>query len=308
MIQHLRAQGWQVRALARSPQAQARVAALGAQPVPGDLADAASLRRAVSGCDAVVHAAAVFKLWGDPREFEQANVQGTRDLLAAAAASPTVGRFVQVGAAAVVMGDVEPMLRANENLPRQERSWAPYSASKARAEAEVLAANAPGRFETMVIRPPMVWGRGMPTLDHMVDTVRAGQFRWVGDGSQSMSTAHVGNVCHAVALALDRGTGGQAYFVSDGQDGTLRGVLSALLRSRGVEPPKASAPLPVAWAMARVMEWAWRRFDRAGEPPITRQMLRLIGVPFTVDIAKAERELGYRPVVSWEQGLAAMRT
>ena len=148
----------------------------------------------------------------------------------------------------------------------------------------------------------------MPTLDAMVDNVRAGQFRWVGDGTQPMSTAHVLNVCHAVALALERGAGGRAYFVSDGQDGTLKGVISALLRTRGVEPPRASAPLPIAWGMAAVMEWAWRRFGRAGEPPITRQMLRLIGAPFTLDITKAERELDYRPIVSWEQGLAAMRT
>lgn len=307
MIQHLKAQGWKVRALARTPQAERRVMALGAQAVAGDLEDPTALREALVGCDAVMHGAAVFKLWGTPEEFERANVRGTQNLLGAASAAQTVRRFVQVGAAAVVMGDMEPMLRATETLPRQERPWAPYSASKARAEALVLAANSPGRFETVVIRPPMIWGRGMPTLDHMVDNVRAGQFRWVGDGSQAMSTAHVDNVCHAAALALERGTGGEAYFVSDGRDGTLKEVISALLRTRGVEPPRASAPLAMAWTMARVMEWAWRRFDRAGEPPITRQMLRLIGAPFTVDTAKAERELGYRPVVSWEQGLSAMR-
>lgn len=114
------------------------------------------------------------------------------------------------------------------------------------------------------------------------------------------------NVCHAAALALTRGSGGQAYFVSDGRDSNLREVISTLLRTHGIEPPKASVPLPVAWVLAGAMEWAWRVFDRSGEPPITRQMLRLIGQPFTVDISKAEQELGYQPVVSWEQGVAAM--
>ena len=306
LIQHMKALGWHVRALARSPQAERRVASLGAEAVPGDLDDLTALKQAVQGCEAVLHVAAVFKLWGTREEFEHANVDGTRNLLAAAAAS-TVKRFVQVGAAAVVMGDMQPMLGATESLPRQEREWAPYSASKAQAETLVLAANVPGRFETIVLRPPMIWGRGMPTLDHMIDNVRAGQFRWVGDGSQAMSTAHVDNVCHAAALALVRGHGGEAYFVSDGRDGTLREVISALLRMRGVEPPKTSAPLPVAWMLARVMEWVWRTFRRAGEPPITRQMLRLIGQPFTVDITKAKRDLGYSPVVTWEQGLTAMR-
>jgi nucleoside-diphosphate-sugar epimerase len=308
LIHLMKSNGWEVRALARSPDAERRVAELGAQPVRGGLDDLSALKPAMEGCLAVIHVAALFKLWGKPEEFERSNVDGTRNLLRAAADAGTVRRFVQVGAAAVVMGDMEPMLRVNECLPLQERDWAPYSASKARAETLVLGANNPGKLETMVVRPPMIWGRGMPTLDHMVENVRAGQFRWVGDGSQAMSTAHVNNVCHAAALALERGIGGEAYFVSDGRDSTLREVISALLRTRGIEPPKATVPLPMAWTMARAMEWAWRTFRRPGEPPITRQMLRLIGQPFTTDISKAQHILGYRPVTSWEQGLAEMRS
>lgn len=254
----------------------------------------------------VFHVAAHFKLWGDPGEFQRSNVDGTAALLQAARHA-SVRRFVQLGAAAVVMGDMEPMLRANETLPRQERRWAPYSGSKARSESLVLGANRPGVFETVVVRPPMIWGTGMPTLDHMIDTVKAGQFRWVGDGTQAMSTAHVDNVCHALELAVQKGRGGEAYFVSDGADSTLKEVISGLLQTKGIAPPRASAPLPVAWIMAGAMEWAWRTFSRPGEPPITRQMLRLIGAPFTVDIGKARRELGYTPVVTREHGLQAMR-
>ncbi|EYC50743.1 NAD-dependent epimerase [Hylemonella gracilis str. Niagara R] len=306
LIERLVAQGWQVRALARSEEAMGIVGRHGAQAVRGSLDDLPSLTAAVAGCNAVIHVAALFKLWGEADEFERSNVQGTANLLQAAAAA-SVQRFVQVGAAAVVMGDMAPMLRVDESLPRQERAWAPYSASKARSEALVIGANRPGVFETVVVRPPMIWGAGMPTLDHMIDTVRAGQFRWVGDGSQAMSTVHVDNVCHAVELALAKGRGGETYFVSDGADTTLKSFLSSLMQTRGVEPPRASAPLRMAWIMATVMEWAWRTFSRPGEPPITRQMLRLIGQPFTVDIGKAQRELGYRPAVTREQGLQAMR-
>ena len=306
LIERLVAHGWQVRALARSEEARRIVGRLGAQAVKGSLDDIPSLTAAAAGCDAVIHVAALFKLWGDAEEFERSNVQGTANLLKAAAAA-SVRRFVQVGAAAVVMGDMAPMLRVDESLPLQERAWAPYSASKARSEALVIGANRPGVFETVVVRPPMIWGTGMPTLGHMIDTVRAGQFRWVGDGSQAMSTAHVDNVCHAVELALAKGRGGEAYFVSDGPDTTLKSFLSSLMQTRAVEPPRASASLRVAWVMATVMEWVWRRVSRPGEPPITRQMLRLIGQPFTVDISKARRELGYRPEVTREQGLLAMQ-
>jgi nucleoside-diphosphate-sugar epimerase len=290
----------------RSDDALRAVRAQGAEPAHGSLEDAPLLVAAAEGCDVVIHVAAHFKLWGDPAEFERSNVQGTKNLLRAAAIA-SVKRFVQLGAAAVVMGDREPMLRVNEALPRQERAWAPYSASKARSEALVLGANRPGVFETVVVRPPMIWGPGMPALDHMIDTVKAGQFRWVDGGSQAMSTAHIDNVCHALELAVEKGRGGEAYFISDGTDSTLKEVISGLLQTRGIEPPRASAPLPVAWVMASVMEWIWRTFSRQGEPPMTRQMLRLMGAAFTLDIGKAQRELGYRPVVSRESGLMAMQ-
>jgi len=304
LIESLVAQGWQVRALARSDDAMRIVEMRGALAVRGSLNDVASLTSAARGYSVLMHVAALFTLWGDPAEFERSNVEGTANLLKASAGA-SVKRFVQLGATAVVMGDVSPMVRANESLPRQERSWAPYSASKARSEALVLGANRACVFETVVVRPPMIRGAGMPTLDHLVENVKAGQFRWVGDGSQAMSTVHVDNVCHALELAVEKGRDGEVYFVSDDADSTLKAFMSTLLQTRGIEPPRAKVPLPMAWTMASVMEWVWRTFSRKGEPPITRQMLRLIGVPFTVGIGKAQRELGYRPVISMAQGFKA---
>lgn len=306
LIEHLVGRGWTVTALVRNEDAARIARARGARPVEGALTDPATLHAACRDCEAVFHVAAHFKLWGDPVEFERTNVEGTAHLLEAAGQA-SVTRFVQLGAAAVVMGDIEAMSNVDESLPRQQRRWAPYSASKARSEALVLGANRPGIFESVVVRPPMIWGAGMPMLDHMIETVRAGRFRWVGDGSQAMSTAHVDNVCHALEAAAVRGRGGEAYFISDDDDSTVKAVVSGLLRTRDVEPPRASVPLGLAWLMAGMMEWAWRTFSRRGEPPITRQMLRLVGAPFTVDISKAKRELDYRPVVTREQGLAQMR-
>jgi nucleoside-diphosphate-sugar epimerase len=59
--------------------------------------------------------------------------------------------------------------------------------------------------------------------------------------------------------------------------------------------------------MATLMESAWRLLGRQTEPPLTRQMLRVMGMPFTLNVAKARIELGYRPLKSWEQGLSEMR-
>ena len=64
----------------------------------------------------------------------------------------------------------------------------------------------------------------------------------------------------------------------------------------------------MAWMLAGVMGFFWNLFNLKGEPPVTRQMLRLIGKPFTVNISKARRELGYAPRVSWKQGVAEMQS
>lgn len=305
LIEMLREGGWHVRAIGRSAQALRRVEALGAEPVHADLDNETALRQALQDCSTVFHAAALFKLWGTEDEFNRSNVEGTRHLLAAARSSG-VRTFVQIGASAVVMGDPAPMLRVDERAPLQTRSWAPYSSSKSRSERLVREANVSAEFRTIVIRPPMIWGPGMPMLEQMIRAIETRQFRWPGDGQQALSTCHVDNVCRAAILAEERGTGGSSYFVSDGRDSTLREVVSSLLATRNVVPPKTSAPFGLAWWMARGMEAIWRGLRLGGEPPITRQMLRLIGMPFTLDISRAGRELGYQPVVTWQSGIAAM--
>src|SRR5215472_5441046 len=289
LIQALVAQGWQVRALVRGQKATAKVAGLGAVPVLGELTDQAAL----------------FKMWGTQKEFNAVNVDGTRALVEAAVDTPSVQKVIMVSAGAVVQGDPEPLVNIDERIPVQQRSFAPYSTSKAAAEQILLAAN--GRregFQTVAIRPPFVWGAGMPMLDQMVEVVKAGNWQWPDGGTHAFSTCHIDNLVDALLLAVDRGHG--AYFVADDEDGTLRGVFSDLLATRGVKAGDKSVSFGMAWMLAGVMGFFWNLFNLKGEPPITRQMLGLIGKPFTLNISKARRELGYAPRVSWKQGIAEM--
>lgn len=308
LISHLLARGWQVRALARAASSEAQVKALGAMPVRGALDDEQALRTAMQGCEIVFHAAAHFKFWGKQELFDRTNVEGTRAIVDAAASSASVRRVVAVSAAAVVMGDPEPMLDADESLPLQVRAFSPYASSKAEGERILLAANSvrPG-LETIALRPPFIWGGKMPTLDHMVDTVKAGRWQWVAGGTQAMSSCHVDNLCNALILAADRGRGGEAYFVADAEQSTLKSFISSLLATRGISPRDKSVPFSMAWTMAGLMSAVWRLLRLSGEPPITRQMLRLIGKPFTISTRKAQDELGYAPQITMKEGLAAMR-
>ena len=303
IVRALVARGYGVRALARSAKAIDVVRALGAEPVKGDLSEGSSLRQALQRCDAVIHSAALFALWGPLADFEAVNVEGTRHLLAEAAAAG-IKSFVQIGASGVVMGEAKDMVRITEaNTSLAYPGWAPYLTTKARSEAVVLQANR-SSMRTSVIRPPLIWGAGMPMLDEFA--VGAEQFRWPNGGGHLMSTSHAANVAEAAVLAMERAPGGKSYFVADGQDRSLKDILTALLATRGVRLGNASMSLGVAGAMARAMEFVWSTFRLRGQPPLTRQLLRMIGYTFTLDDTLARSELGYRPVVTWEKGLTAM--
>jgi nucleoside-diphosphate-sugar epimerase len=301
------AAGWQIRALHRSADDAAKLRKLGAEPVLADLGDVGRLQEAIGDAETVFHCAALFRMWARAADFDRVNVEGTRNLLLAAQAAH-VGRFVHIGAAGIVMGRGRPMTGVTEDAPFAYPSWAPYLASKARAEDLVLAADDPSGMRTTAILPPMIWGVGMPMLDETIGNVRAGRFAWPGGGRSRMSTAHALNVCHAAILAAERSPGGRAYFVSDGRDRTLREVMSTLLATRGVDAGDRSAPIRVAWIMAAAMERAWRILRLRGEPPLTRQMLRLVGWDFTISDNRARRELGYHPVIGWDEGVAQMQS
>ena len=305
LIERLRADGHGVRALARSDEAAARISARGGEPVPGDLSDEAALRSGAEGCEWAFHAAAHLGDWGRREEFERGNVQGTGNVLAACAQAG-VRRFVHVGTEAALLAG-EPLVEVDETAPLRPDSPAPYSATKARAEQLVLNANRDG-FETVVVRPRFVWGRGDTTLlPTIVDMVSSGRFAWIGGGRHRTSITHVDNTVEGLILGATRGAPGNAYYVTDGEPVVFRDFVSELLATQGVEEPKRTIPAPVAGALAVVGEAAWRLLPLPGRPPVSRFAYWVSSQECTIRIDKARRELGYEPVKSRPEGLAELR-
>jgi nucleoside-diphosphate-sugar epimerase len=108
-------------------------------------------------------------------------------------------------------------------------------------------------------------------------------------------------------LAADRGAPGSAYFVTDGEPVEFRAFVTDLLAAHGVEAPGGSVPLRVAAAAAAVCETAWRVLPLPGAPPVTRFAVWASGLECTLDDSRARADLGYAPVVTREDGLAALR-
>ncbi len=305
LLRRLVADGHRVRALARSEHSARAVADLGAEPVRGDLDDVEAMAHGAEGASVAFHLAAHLGTWGDPDDFERGNVTGTKNALAATERAG-VARFVHVGTEASLMAG-DPLVNVDETAPLRPDSKALYSATKARAEAAVLAANREG-FATMSVRPRFVWGAGDTTLlPNIVAMVKAGKFAWIGGGRHLTAITHVDNVVEGLMRAAERGRGGEAYFVTDGEPVVFRNFLSELIRTQGLEPPERSLPVWLAASAAAVAETAWRGLPLKGEPPVTRFQVWVSAQECTIDISKARRELGYEPPVSQAQGLHEMR-
>ena len=305
LVRRLTSDGWRVRALARSERSADAVAALGAEPVRGDLDDLSAMTEGALGCALTFHLAAHLGQWGEPEDFERGNVIGTQNALAASEQAG-VRRFVHCGTEAALMAG-EPLVNVDETAPRRPDSKALYSATKARAEEAVMAANREG-FETLSMRPRFVWGAGDSTLlPNIVAMVESGRFMWIDGGVHRTSITHVDNVVEGLMLTAERGRPGQVYFVTDGEPVVFREFLSELISSQGVEPPTRSMPGWAARVAAGVAETAWRALPLKGEPPVTRFAYWVSAQECTIDISKARRELGYEPVTSKDQGLARLR-
>jgi nucleoside-diphosphate-sugar epimerase len=305
LVERLVREGRSVWALARSEASARRVAELGATPVRGDIGDRASLAAAAAEADVAFHLAAQLGEWGAWEDFERGNVEGTRNALAACAEAG-VRRFVHCGTEAALMAG-EPLVNVDETAPLRPDSRAPYPATKARAELAVRDASRDG-FETVVVRPRFVWGKGDTTLlPEMVATVEAGKWAWVGGGRNVTDTTHVDNVVEGLLLAAERGRPGEAYFVTDGEPVVFREFVTALLETQGIEPPGRSIPAWSAAPLARVAEVAWKLLPLRGAPPMTTFRSWLLTQECTIDISRAREELGYAPIVSHEQGLAELR-
>jgi len=304
LIERLHRAGWDVRALARSERAAERVRELGAEPVIGDLDDRDSLRAGAEGCEVAFHAAAKVEDWGEPADFERLNVRGTQNVIDACR-DAGVRRLVHVGTEAALMAG-QPLVNVDEAAPLRPDSPALYSSSKAKAEQLARAANGQG-LETVVVRPRFVWGRGDTTLlPALTEMVSSGRFRWVGGGRQLTATTHIDNAVEGLWLAAIRAPAGGVYFVTDGEPVVFREFLTRMLGTQNISVPDKSVPPGVAKAAAACAERIWRLLKRPGSPPLTRFAVWVSSQECTIDISRAKRELGYRPVTSREDGLAEL--
>jgi farnesol dehydrogenase len=285
-----------VRALVRpgSP----RRAPAGCEAVAGDVADAVSLKKGAHGCDAIVHTAALVKMWvRDRSEFDRVNVEGLRNVLACGA--PRVlytSSFIALGptdgATATEGWTLHPRIPHND-----------YERTKAAAlvvAREAAAAGAP----IVTVFPGVVYGPGTLTDGSlMTKTIRdflEGRLPGIlGDGRRRISYAFIDDVVQGHLRALRDGKPGGEYILA-GENRTTLQLLEILSRLTGIPVPKRRIPYGVAEWLGRALRWRAHLTGR--EPELTDEVVRIYRREWAYDSTRATREIGYS-ITPLETGL-----
>lgn len=307
----LLARGHEVASFSRSR--HAALDALGVRQLQGDLGDRdAVLAAFAEGFDAVLHNAAKAGTWGSYQSYFDANVTGTRNVIAACRAHG-IGRLVHTSTPSVVHRATHPVEGASaDQVPYGEGVKAHYATTKIIAEREVLAAN-DGALATVALRPRLIWGPGdTQILPKLVARARSGRLRLVGSGDNLVDTTYIDNAAQAHVDALDHlqagaACAGRAYFISNGEPWPLREVLNGLLHAADAPEVHATLPFRAAYGIGAVCEALWTVLPLRGDPPMTRFLAEQLSTAHWYSMAPATRDFGYVPQVTMAEGLARLQ-
>jgi dihydroflavonol-4-reductase len=281
-----------MRLLTRSTSRLDALAGLDAETVVGDLRNPAGLRSALTGCDALVHVAADYRLWvRDPQQMYSANVDGTRELLKLARAVG-VERVVYTSSVAT-MGFKKDGTIVNEDTPVSlDDMIGHYKRSKFLAEQEAIQAARAGQH-VMILNPTTPIGPGdakpTPTGRIIVDFLNRNFPAYVDTG---LNLVDVTEVARMHLVALDRGTPGDRYILG-GENLTLKQILDRMSAITGLPSPTMKVPHAVAMAFAFFDENFTGKL-RGKEPRATVEAVRMGKKMMFASSAKAERELGFK--------------
>ncbi len=272
------------------------------RPVTGDVLDAASVRRALAGCDALVHLAALVRMWTrDARDFDRVNVEGLSATLRAAQEAG-VDRILYTSTI-VALGPTDGQVR-DESYERTDFGFhTDYERSKWIAERLVREKAAAG-WPVVCVYPGVIYGPGSATQGNLLGgtlrTYLAGRLRSrLGRGDLRICYAYVEDVARGHVLALEKGRTGRGY-VLGGENATQDELFAALRDLTGIRPPRLRVPYWTAETVGFILRGLARL---TGIPPLlTDGVAATFRREWAYTSDRAVHELGYR-VTPLREGL-----
>jgi dihydroflavonol-4-reductase len=287
-------QGADLRLLVRPTSNLKNLEGLRAETATGDLRDAASLEKAMAGCDAVFHVAADYRLWvRDPAEMYRSNVEGTRAILEASRKNNV--RCVVYTSSVATIGFTGNGHPADEDSPVALADMiGHYKRSKFMAEQVALEAGR-GGMRVVTVNPTTPVGeqdiKPTPTGRIVVDFLKRKFPAYVETG---LNLVDVRECARGHITAMEKGESGERYILG-GENLTLKQILDKLGAISGLPSPTVKIPYAVAYLAGAVDEmFSGRLLGR--EPRATIETVRMGKKKMWATSAKAERELGWKTI------------
>lgn len=292
LARFLTAQGESVRVLARPSSDLRAIEGVNAGRAFGDLRDPPSLETALKGIDRVYHVAADYRLWSKhPQEIYQSNVDGTRNLLAAARAA-RVKRFIYTSTVGTIAVPVPAGLPSEATEARLDQMIGHYKRSKFLAEQEAIRAASEG-LPVVIVSPTTPVGPGdwkpTPTGQLIVDFLNGKTPAYVDTG---LNVVDVEDVAEGHWLAAERGRVGERYLLG-AENLTLKQIFDALAKFTGRPAPRWKIPHAVALGAGYVNAAFSAVSGKAPRVPL--EGVRMARHKMFADCSKAPREIGFHP-------------
>ena len=300
VVRQLRDRGDDVICLVRNPEKGKKVAALGCRLVSGDLGDRDAIRTGMDGCDAAVHAAAMYEV-GIPKSqhpaMREANVVGTDNVLGAArdARVPKVIYVSTVGA----FGNTHHRV-VDESYEHPGREFTSYYEETKWEAHQVAKRMIADGLPCVIVQPGGVYGPGdTSSIAVLLDQFLSGRMPLIPFPELGLCLSHVADIAAGILLAIDRGNAGESYVIS-GPVTTIRDAIGVVAGLTGRKTPKHALPTSLMKALTPIGPLVGKLM---GQPPNLRELISSADeVTFWASHEKASRELGYAPR-GMEEGL-----
>jgi len=306
VVRQLRARGDEVACLVRNPDKAAPLSGLDCELVRGDLGDETSIRNGIDGCDAVIHAAAMYEVGIPAKQHPamwEANVAGTERVLKAAGEAG-VAKVVYVSTCGVFGNTHRQVVDEAYQHPGKEFT-SYYEETKLEAHKiakRMIEDGLPG----IIVQPGGVYGPGDTSqVADLLEQFFAGRLPLMPFPELGICLTHVEDIAGGILLALDKGKVGETYVLS-GPVTTMREAIETVAAASGRKAPRHAMPVPLLKAMTPVGPLVGKLM---GQPPNLRELISSAdNVTFWASHEKASRELGYAPrgmEEGWRQTLEA---
>lgn len=300
VVEELVEHGYQVRAFGRNRAIGQSLVNASVTFIQGDLTNQEDLTKACQEMDMVVHAGALSTVWGPWEDFYQTNVLGTKYVLEACCEAK-IERLVYVSSPSIYAAPRDQLDIKESDAP-QENRLNNYIRSK--LASEKLFKDYPD-VSSVILRPRGLFGIGDTSiLPRVLNLSQKIGIPLIGDGCQLMDMTCVENVALAIRLALETPqAAGEVYNITNGEPRTFRDLIEETLRGLGYPIRYRKIPAPLVSAISSSLECIYKRLKLKGEPALTRYTYYLLRYSQTLDISKAERDLGYRPKITISEGI-----